>query len=186
MHLHIVLSASWFPLGLMLPEFKGLNFSKAKAGEELHASLWLTTPWQWPLPVQKEEGPQVKGNTGMRCESHYTTLPDLNFPLTIWDDLLYIGLVRLSGKSPLRLLFISLCTFAFSVFKNNFIYLLIFGCTGSSILHRLLSSCIHGLLIAVFLLLRSTWASVALARELSSCGSRALTHRLNSCGTRAA
>ena len=68
-------------------------------------------------------------------------------------------------------------------FKNKFIYLFIFGCVGSSLLR------------AAFLYLRragatlrcgvwalGTWASVVVARGLSSCDSRALECRLSSCG----
>ena len=51
----------------------------------------------------------------------------------------------------------------------------------------LLSVAVRRLLIAVALLCCGAWAlgaqaSVVVARELSSCGSRALEHRLSSCG----
>ena len=47
---------------------------------------------------------------------------------------------------------------------------------------------VHGLLISVASLvvkhgLQGVWASVVVARELNSCGSRTLEHRLSSCGT---
>ena len=80
---------------------------------------------------------------------------------------------------------------------NLFIYLFIFGCVGSSLLH-VGSSLVAasggysslrctGLSLWWLLLLRSTgalgvWASVAVACRLSSCGSWALEHRLSSCG----
>ena len=92
--------------------------------------------------------------------------------------------------------FLFVCLFCF--FINLFIYLFIFGCVGSSLLH------------AGFLQLRragatlccgarashcsgfscgaqalGTRASVVVARGLSSCGSRALERRLSSCGTQA-
>ena len=49
---------------------------------------------------------------------------------------------------------------------------------------------VGGLLVAVARLYcgaraLGTWASVVVARGLSSCGSRALEHRINSCGTQA-
>ena len=79
------------------------------------------------------------------------------------------------------------------------LYLFIFGCVGSSLLHaRAFSSCgecgllfvgVRGLLIAVASHCRAwalgTWASVVAARGLTSCGSRAVEHRLSSCGARA-
>ena len=81
-----------------------------------------------------------------------------------------------------------------------FIYLFIFGCVGSSLLRtRAFSSCgergllfivVCGLLIAVASLCcgardLGTWASVVVARGLSSCGLQALERRLSSCGARA-
>ena len=74
------------------------------------------------------------------------------------------------------------------------VYLFIFGCAGSSLLHGLFSSCskqvllsvVHGLLIAVTSLVEHQlwggWPSVVAAHGLSSCGSWALEHRLGSCG----
>ena len=56
-------------------------------------------------------------------------------------------------------------------------------------MHGLFSSCgQRGLLIAVASLVGGAralgvWASVVVARGLSSCGSRALEHSLSSCGT---
>ena len=70
---------------------------------------------------------------------HNSSRSKLSFNHLRWFIIHWIS--KTFRKSPLRLLFISLCTFAFSVFWNNFIDLLIFSCTGSSILHRLLSSC---------------------------------------------
>ena len=72
-----------------------------------------------------------------------------------------------------------------------FIYLLIFGCAGSSLLHRFFSTCTkQGLRSSC-----SAWASHfsgfsccrarALGRMGFSSGSWALEHRLNSCGTKA-
>ena len=57
-------------------------------------------------------------------------------------------------------------------------------------LHCILFVVIRGLLIAVASLCcreqaLGTWASVAVARGLSSCGSWALERRLSSCGVRA-
>ena len=54
----------------------------------------------------------------------------------------------------------------------------------------LLFVAVYGLLIVVASLCcraraLGVWASVVVARRLSSCGSRALEHRLSSCGTRA-
>jgi len=75
--------------------------------------------------------------------------------------------------------------------------LFIFDCTGSSLLRGLFSSCgewgflssaVHQLLTAVASLvvehgLSGEWASVFVARGLSSFSSWILEHRLNSCGT---
>ena len=74
--------------------------------------------------------------------------------------------------------------------KNNFIYLFIFGCAGSSLLHRLFFSCSESGLL-------SSWGSwVSHCRGFSCwrpqalgcvgsgrCSFQALVHRLNSCGT---
>ena len=71
------------------------------------------------------------------------------------------------------------------IFFNNFLSFFIFGCAGSSLLHRLLSSCINQgllsscsawLLVAVASLvaehgLWGTWASVVAAQGLQSTGS---------------
>ena len=63
------------------------------------------------------------------------------------------------------------------IFLNNFIYLSIFGCAGSLLLHRLLSSCSNqGLLSSC-----SAWASCC--SGFSCCKARALGHmRFRSCG----
>ena len=79
------------------------------------------------------------------------------------------------------------------VFFNKFIYLLFLAALGLHCYLQAFSSCCEqGLLFVVvrgLLLLRSTgsraWASVDVARGLSSCGLWALEHRLSSCGTRA-
>ena len=69
---------------------------------------------------------------------------------------------------------------------DNFIYLFIFGCAGSSLLCGLFSNCseeellccICGLLILVFSCCRihalGSWASVIMVSGLSSCGSQTL------------
>ena len=96
----------------------------------------------------------------------------------------------------LNILFQKLYSFFFFYF---FFYLFIFGCVGSSLLRAgflllwragatLLCgeqashcggfSCCRAQALGV-------WASVVVARGLSSCGSRALEHRLRSCGARA-
>ena len=73
-----------------------------------------------------------------------------------------------------------------------FIYLFIFGCVGSSLLHAgfslvatsgaLFFAAVHGLLIAVLLLLQS----MRFRRTgVSNCGTQALERRLSSCGARA-
>ena len=71
-------------------------------------------------------------------------------------------------------------------FINVFIY--IFGCVGSSLLHADFSSCgewgllfaaVRRLLVAVLLLLRSTGSRHT---GFSSCGTQALECRLSSCG----
>ena len=80
----------------------------------------------------------------------------------------------------------------FSFLKNNFIYVCMFGCAGSSLLHRLFSSCSKRLLSAVvqashcrgFSCFR-TQASVVAALGLRTCCSQALEHRLNSGGSQA-
>ena len=82
-------------------------------------------------------------------------------------------------------------------FKNN-IYLLIFGCAGSSLMCRLFSSCrVWGLLssgggriltVVTSLVecgLQGPWGSVVPACGLSRCDSQGLEHRLSSRGTRA-
>ena len=79
------------------------------------------------------------------------------------------------------------------LFKKIFMYLFIFGCAGSSLLCRFFSSCSEpGLLFLVVCRLltlvaslvehrlSSAWASIVVARGLSSCGFWALEHRLNS------
>ena len=74
----------------------------------------------------------------------------------------------------------------FTHFKNAFIYLVFFGCAGSSVLRGLFSGCREqGLfLFAVHMFLalmasvvaeyglQGTWASAVVTRGLSSCGSR--------------
>ena len=81
------------------------------------------------------------------------------------------------------------------VFKK--IFVIIFGCGGSSLLRELFSGCgkqglfliaVCRLLIAVASLvaehgLQGTQASVIVARGLSSCSSWAPEHRLDSCST---
>ena len=82
-----------------------------------------------------------------------------------------------------------------------YFYLFIFGCVGSSLLctqafascgeRGLLFIAVRGLLLAVTSLVAEksharalgVWASVVVARGLSSCGTRALERRLSSCGT---
>ena len=79
------------------------------------------------------------------------------------------------------------------LFKN--LYLLIFVCAGSSLLHGLFSSCgewglvvvvVHRLLIAVASLVAEhrlyAWAPVVAAHVLNNCCSWALEHRLSSYG----
>ena len=81
--------------------------------------------------------------------------------------------------------------------KFFLIYLFIFGCVGSSLLHTgflqlqqagatlrcgVWSSHCSGFSCCGAQAL-GTWASVVVSRGLSSCGSRALEHRLSSCGT---
>ena len=87
----------------------------------------------------------------------------------------------------------------FSFYINLFIYLFIFGCIGSLLLHvgflwlqragatlpcsAQVSHC--GGFTCCGAQALGTRASVVVAHSLSSCGSRALEHRLSSCGTRA-
>ena len=78
-----------------------------------------------------------------------------------------------------------------------FFFFFFFGCIGSSSLcagfscgkRGLLFFAVHGLLVAVASRCGAqalgAWASVVVARGLSSCGSQALEHRLRSCGARA-
>ena len=75
-------------------------------------------------------------------------------------------------------------------------HLVVFGCAGSSLLHRLSLAAtnegyspavMYGLLTAVASLvaelgLQGAQASATAAHGLSRCGSQALEHRLNSCG----
>ena len=84
------------------------------------------------------------------------------------------------------------------LFKNKFIYLFL-AALGLRCCTQAFSSCgergllfvvVHGLLIAVASLCcgaraLGAWASVVVARGLSSCGSWALELRLSSCGARA-
>ena len=74
--------------------------------------------------------------------------------------------------------------------SGSFLYLL-FGCTGPSLLHGLLSSCgdqgysvvaVYGLLIAVTSLVVEQDCGYT---GFGSCGSWDLKHRLNSCGAQA-
>ena len=77
---------------------------------------------------------------------------------------------------------------AISTLKKNFIYLCIFGCDKSSLLHRLFSSCREwGLLFSavtrLHIAVTSPVASMtSRAMGFSSCSSQALVHGLNSCG----
>ena len=85
------------------------------------------------------------------------------------------ALTRLHQLQVLYSFFLLLCLF-------------IFGYPGSSLLWGLFSSCgtqtsHHGGFLVAERGLQSTWASVVVARGLSSCSSRALEHRLSSCGT---
>ena len=80
----------------------------------------------------------------------------------------------------------------FFFFNKVILFLFIFGCIGSLLLHvGFLSSCgEQGLLFLVVCRLLIVVASLVVehriwARGLSSCGSRALERRLSSCGTRA-
>ena len=61
-----------------------------------------------------------------------------------------------------------------SFLKNIFIYLFIFDCAESLLLHELFSGCVHRLLVAVA-------CHVSELAGFSSCGSWDLEHRLNSC-----
>ena len=87
--------------------------------------------------------------------------------------------------SPIRKMYIN-CAQIF--LKNKFIYLFIFGCVGSSLLHGLSLVLVSGgyssLWCAGFslrwlLLLQSTGSRRA---GFSNCGSQALERRLSSCG----
>ena len=100
---------------------------------------------------------------------------------------------------------ISLYDFQSSIYElvfffNLFIFLIfIFGCVGSSFLRagflqlrqegatlRCSAQASHcGGFSCCGARALSTWASVAVAYRLSSCGLQALEHRLSSCGTRA-
>ena len=87
----------------------------------------------------------------------------------------------------------------FSFFFNLFLFLFIFGCVGSLLLHTCFlqlqragatlccgawaSNC--GGFSCCRARALGTWASVVVAHGLSSCGSQALEHRLSSCGARA-
>ena len=87
----------------------------------------------------------------------------------------------------------SLKLFFLSLFKNNGVYVFIFGSAGSSLQHRLFPSCgergllsscgVQGFSLRWRLLV---WSMRSRARGLPcglrSCSSQALEHRLNSCG----
>ena len=63
---------------------------------------------------------------------------------------------------------------SFFFFFSHFIYLFIFGCAGSLLLHRFLSSCSEqGLLSLVVHKLLTAVASLVLELRLSSCGIQA-------------
>ena len=82
-------------------------------------------------------------------------------------------------------------------FKNNFICLFIFGCTGSWLLHGLFSSCGYWGLLSnggvevsrcgdfscYGAWLWGTWASVIVTGGLSNCGFLVPEYRVSSCGT---
>ena len=76
----------------------------------------------------------------------------------------------------------------FVILKNNCIYLFIFGCAGSSLLHGLLSNCGERELLSSCGVQASHcggffyWGAWALGcTDFSSCGPQALEHQLNSC-----
>ena len=79
------------------------------------------------------------------------------------------------------------CLLSVSVFASLFIFVCLFGSTGSLLLCRLLSSCdVQAFHCSGFSYCRARplglWVSVAAARGLSSFSSQALLHRLNCCG----
>jgi len=76
------------------------------------------------------------------------------------------------------------------LFLNIYLFLAVLGhgcCTGFSLVaeSRGYSLVLHGLLTVVASLAAELglWASVTVARGLSSCSSQALEHRLDSCGS---
>ena len=90
--------------------------------------------------------------------------------------------------------FVDVPGLSLDIFKNKFIYLfiLLFGCVGPSLLHAWLSLVVAGrsyssLWCAGFSLqwLLLLWSMGSRRAGFSSCGSWALEHRLSSCGTRA-
>ena len=92
----------------------------------------------------------------------------------------------LSFKSSL-----CICIYIFSFFKNKFIYLFIFGCVGSSLLHAgFLQLWRAGATLrcgaqASHCSSFSLWSTGSWCAGFSSCGTRALEHRLSSGGARA-
>ena len=104
------------------------------------------------------------------------------------------NLIELQGKFDTQLLATSTLLFYF-----NFIYLFIYGCIGSSLLragplqlqrvgatpHCSMRASHCSGLSRCGAQVPGTRASAAVARGLSSCGSRALEHSLSSCSARA-